>query len=456
MAPTVKDPPQKFDFAVETLIVGAGACGLIAALSAMEAGQEVLVIEADAVPSGSTALSAGLIPAAGTKVQKAAAIKDSPALFAVDIQAKAHQENNQALVDLLAQNAAQVIDWLTEKHGLAFSLVDDFDYPGHSSRRMHGLPTRSGSELIDALRSAAERASIDLICGRRAETLYFIDGLVHGIAALRPDGGIETIGCSRLILACNGFGGNRALVSEHMPEIENGLWFGHDGNRGEAVLWANQIDAATEHLGAFQGHGNVAHPHGILITWATITEGGVQVNAAGERFWNEARGYSEAARAVLSQPEGVAYVIFDGRIAEIAEQFEDFKHAKSEGAIKSSATLEDLAKALGLPADNLCKTIDDISPNSTDRFGRTFGETILSPPFCGVRVTGALFHTQGGLQVDTSARVINKNGSLITNLYAGGGAACGVSGSGDSGYLSGNGLLAAAVLGRIAGSASRS
>ena len=456
MAPTVKDPPQKFDFAVETLIVGAGACGLIAALSAMEAGQEVLVIEADAVPSGSTALSAGLIPAAGTKVQKAAAIKDSPALFAVDIQAKAHQENNQALVDLLAQNAAQVIDWLTEKHGLAFSLVDDFDYPGHSSRRMHGLPTRSGSELIDALRSAAERAGIDLICGRRAETLYFIDGLVHGIAALRPDGGIETIGCSRLILACNGFGGNRALVSEHMPEIENGLWFGHDGNRGEAVLWANQIDAATEHLGAFQGHGNVAHPHGILITWATITEGGVQVNAAGERFWNEARGYSEAARAVLSQPEGVAYVIFDGRIAEIAEQFEDFKHAKSEGAIKSSATLEDLAKALGLPADNLCKTIDDISPNSTDRFGRTFGETILSPPFCGVRVTGALFHTQGGLQVDTSARVINKNGSLITNLYAGGGAACGVSGSGDSGYLSGNGLLAAAVLGRIAGSASRS
>jgi fumarate reductase flavoprotein subunit len=405
MAPTVKEPPQKFDFTVETLIVGAGACGLIAALSAMEAGQEVLVIEADAVPSGSTALSAGLIPAAGTKIQQAAGIKDSTALFAADIQAKAHQENNQVLVDLLAQNAAEVIDWLTQTHGLAFSLVDDFDYPG--------------------------------------------------VAALRPDGGIETIGCDRLILACNGFGGNRALVSEHMPEIENGLWFGHDGNRGEAVLWASQIGAATEHLGAFQGHGNVAHPHGILITWATITEGGVQVNAAGERFWNEAQGYSEAARAVLSQAQGVAYAIFDGRIAEIAEQFEDFKRAKSEGAIKSSGTLEGLAQALGLPADTLSKTIAEISPNGTDRFGRSFGETLLSPPYCGVRVTGALFHTQGGLQVDASARVIRKNGGVISNLYAGGGAACGVSGSGDRGYLSGNGLLAAAVLGRIAGSAAR-
>ena len=453
-APTVKTPPEAFGFAVETLIIGAGACGLIAALSANEAGQEVLVIEADAVPSGSTALSAGLIPAAGTKMQQAAGIDDSPAQFAFDIQTKAHRENNQALVDLLAHNAAPVIDWLTEAHGLPFSVVDDFDYPGHSNRRMHGLPTRAGGELIDALRSAVERAGIDLICERRAETLYFADGIVHGIAAQRPDGGIETIGCDRLILACNGFGGNRALVSEHMPEIENGLWFGHDGNRGEAVLWADQIGAATEYLGAYQGHGNVAHPHGILITWATITEGGVQVNTAGERFWNEAQGYSEAARVVLSQPTGNAFAIFDGRIAAIARQFEDFKRAEAQGVIKSAGTLEELAHALGVPTDALCKTISDIPPNGTDSFGRAFGASVLCPPFCGVRVTGALFHTQGGLRVDAAARVISCDGSTIRNLYAGGGAACGVSGSADSGYLSGNGLLAAAVLGRIAGSAS--
>lgn len=452
-APTVKAPPEAFDLEVETLIIGAGACGLIAALSADEAGQQVLVLEADASPSGSTALSAGLIPAAGTALQQAAGIDDSPALFAADIQAKAHHENNQTLVDLLAQNAAPVIDWLTETHGLPFSLVDDFDYPGHSSRRMHGLPTRAGRELIDALRSAAERAGLDIICDRRAETLYFADGLVHGIAARRPDGRLETIGCKRLILACNGFGGNRALVSKHMPEIAEGLWFGHDGNRGEAVLWADQIGAATDHLGAYQGHGNVAHPHGILITWATITEGGVQVNAAGERFWNEAQGYSEAARAVLSQPGGEAYAIFDGRIAAIARQFEDFKRAEAQGAIKSAETLEDLARALGLPVAPLCQTIADIPTNSTDRFGRAFGATHLSPPFCGVRVTAALFHTQGGLQIDTSARVMSRKDTPFANLYAGGGAACGVSGRSDSGYLSGNGLLAAAVLGHIAGRA---
>lgn len=450
--PRVETPPEAFDFKVQTLIIGAGACGLVAALSAKEAGQEVLVIEADALPSGSTALSAGLIPAAGTTLQQAAGITDTPAQFASDIQAKAKGENDQGLVDLLAQNAAPTIEWLRQTHGLPFSLVDDFDYPGHTHRRMHGLPTRAGAELINALRSAAERADVDIICQRRAVTLFAEAGEFYGIEAERLDGGRERIGCARLILACNGFGGNRTLVAEHMPEIENGLWFGHDGNRGEAVLWADALGAQMQHLGAFQGHGNVAYPHGILITWAVITEGGIQVNRAGQRFWNEAQGYSEAARAVLAQPGREAFAIFDERIAAVARQFEDFKRAEAQGAIKSSNTVEGLAGALGLPTDALRTTIDALPIGRRDSFGRSFAGTLpLAAPFCGVRVTGALFHTQGGLCVDSAARVLRSNGSPFETLYAGGGAACGVSGKSDSGYLSGNGLLAAVVLGRIAG-----
>lgn len=453
---SVATPPMAFDLEVETLIIGAGACGLIAALSAHEAGQSVLVIEADAVPSGSTALSAGLIPAAGTKIQNATGIHDSVELFALDIQAKAHGENDQALVDFLADGAAEVIDWLNETHGLPFSVVNDFDYPGHSARRMHGLPTRSGAELIDALRSACEAQGIDIICERRASVLFYDGEHITGVSATLPDGGVETIGCEHLILACNGFGGNRALVSEYMPDIENGVWFGHDGNRGEAVLWADEIGAQTKNLGAYQGHGNVAHPHGILITWAVITEGGFQVNTLGKRFWNEAQGYSEAARAVLLQPDGVAYAIFDERIAAIARQFEDFKRAEEVGAIHQNETLEGLANALGLPSDQLVKTADLIPHGGTDAFGRRFAQTGLVAPFYGVRVTGALFHTQGGLMVNDHAQVLRTDGRAFDNLYAGGGAACGVSGRGDSGYLSGNGLLSAFVLGRLAGLARRS
>lgn len=447
----VKPPPNPFDLNCETLIIGAGACGLVAALSAREAGQQVLVIEADPISRGSTALSAGLIPAAGTSFQQKAGIRDTATLFANDIQSKAKGENEQALVDTLAENAAQVIDWLAADHGLPFSVVTDFDYPGHSRRRMHGLPTRSGGELIDALRGACEKAGLDIVYNRRARTLYRDDGRICGAAVITPDAGIEHIGCQKLILACNGFGGNRTLVEELTPEIKDAVWFGHDGNRGEAILWGRSLDADLRHLEAYQGHGNVAHPHGILITWATMTEGGFQVNLAGKRFWNEAQGYSEAARVVLSQPEGVAFAIFDTRIAAIARQFEDFKNAEAVGAVHSGDTIEDLAQSLGLPAKNLAGTLADISNGQPDAFGRTFSSASLSAPFLGVRVTGALFHTQGGLRTDNNARVLNTKGAIIPDLFAGGGAACGVSGSKDDGYLSGNGLLSAVVLGRIAG-----
>jgi fumarate reductase flavoprotein subunit len=88
----------------------------------------------------------------------------------------------------------------------------------------------------------------------------------------------------------------------------------------------------------------------------------------------------------------------------------------------------------------------------TDGFGRDWSRAPqLAPPFHAVRVTGALFHTQGGLLVDNEARVLRGNGAAIEGLYAAGGAACGVSGPEPSGYLSGNGLLSAVVLGRIAG-----
>jgi fumarate reductase flavoprotein subunit len=89
-----------------------------------------------------------------------------------------------------------------------------------------------------------------------------------------------------------------------------------------------------------------------------------------------------------------------------------------------------------------------------DRFGRVFAVgKELKAPYCAVKVTGALFHTQGGLAIDREARVLRRDGMPFPNLLAAGGAAVGVSGSGAAGYLSGNGLLTATVFGRIAGEA---
>ncbi len=288
MSKVVRVKERTFPLSVPVVIIGAGAAGLVAALAAREAGAEVLVLERDALPRGSTALSAGLIPAAGTRWQSEAGIADDPERFARDIMTKAKGEPDPAIVTRVTEQAGPVLEWLADRYGLPFSVIADFSYPGHSARRMHGLPSRSGEELIDALRQAAEAEGVEILCEAQATRLFADEeGRVLGLAFTRPDGTQEEIGCDRLVLACNGYGGNKELVAQHIPSLKDALYFGHPGNQGEAVLWGEALGAATHHLGGHQGHGSVAHPAGILITWATITEGGVQVNRLGRRFCDE-------------------------------------------------------------------------------------------------------------------------------------------------------------------------
>jgi fumarate reductase flavoprotein subunit len=264
------------------------------------------------------------------------------------------------------------------------------------------------------------------------------------------------MGCGTLILACNGYGGAPDLVARHIPEMRHASYFGHTGNRGDAVSWGEALGAKLVHMSGYQGHGSLAHPHGILITWAVIMEGGFQINAKGERFSDESHGYSEQAAIVLAQTDGIAFDVFDERIAAIARQFEDFRQAEASGAVIEAATITEMAQRLHVPASALGETFAQVEDakrgGGKDRFGRSFaGAPPLSPPFKAVRVTGALFHTQGGLAVDAEARVVSVSGDRLPNLFAAGGAAAGVSGSQASGYLSGNGLLTATVFGRIAG-----
>ncbi len=267
---------EKFDAEAPLLIIGAGAAGLCAALAAKEAGIDPVLIERDAVPAGSTALSAGLIPAAGTRFQRAKGIADDPQLFAADIQRKAHGEADAVVVNAVAKGSGPLVEWLADRYGLPFDVIDNFNYPGHSTMRMHGLPSRTGRELIDALRHAAEVNDIVFLSERVAERLLTErDGRIRGVESLRGDGTHERIGCEALILACNGYGGNPDLVRRFIPEMANALYFGHPGNRGDAVLWGEALGAQLAHLGGYQGHGSVATPHNILISWAAIMQGGI-------------------------------------------------------------------------------------------------------------------------------------------------------------------------------------
>ena len=448
-----------FAATADVVIIGAGAAGLVAALAAKAGGADPVIIERDAVPAGSTALSAGLIPAAATRFQRQRGIDDTVERFRNDIAAKAHGRSDPAVLEAATAAIGPALEWLADFYGLPFEVIADFRYPGHSALRMHALPRRTGTELVDRLRAAVENAGIVVLTEARATTLFADNDMsVRGVAFARPDGHTERLRCASLVLACNGYGGNRSLIARYIPDLADALWFGHSGNEGDAVFWGAALGCELKHMTGHQGHGSVAVPHGILITWATVTEGGFQVNREGRRFSNEASGYSEQGAVVMRQPDHLAWTIFDTRIAAIARQFEDFRNAETRGAILTAPTIEALAEMAGLPSHALATTLREVetakATATRDAFGRDFACVPgLAAPYAAVKVTGALFHTQGGLAVDRTARVLKSDGSQLPNLFAAGGAAVGLSGPDAAGYLSGNGLLTAVALGRIAGQA---
>ena len=454
----VRSGGRSFDVSVPVIVIGAGACGCSAALAAKERGADVLMIERDEPPTGSTSLSGGQIPAAGTRLQKAAGIEDTPEAFAEEILEKARRRTDAEMALAVSRGSTVTVDWLVDAYGAPLEVLTDFFYPGHRKHRMHGTPNRDGAELLACLLEAVSREGIDMLTAATATDLHADeDGKVTGVRLRRPDGSREDVGCGALVLACNGFGGNPEMVREYIPEIADALYFGHVGNKGDAVKWGLELGAGVADMGSYQGHGAVATPHNTHIGWPSITEGGIMVNTDGRRFSHENRGYSEQAIEVIRQPGNFAWAIFNETAHKVAMQFSHQRESVEAGAVRVAETFDRLAEVTELPGDALAETIaevnDVLAGRKADPFGRDFGDKApLEPPYHAVKVTGALFHTQGGLVVDPEARVLRKGGRRpLPNLFAGGGAARGLTGPSCWGYTSGAGLMTATTLGRLGG-----
>jgi fumarate reductase flavoprotein subunit len=399
-----------------------------------------------------------MIPAAGTRFQKAAGIDDTPELMAEDIFKKNNYESDPEITLHLCKESKNLVEWLVDSVGIHLDIVTDFIYPGHSRHRIHAPSTRKGTQIVNELRTAISNRK-DILLVQQAPVRDLIatetDGGIIGLEVEIFGQGINRVRAKKVILACNGFGNNKEMLKKYIPEMANAFYFGHEGNTGEGILWGIELGAATQQMGAYQAHGSVAYPHATLLTWVVIVNGGFQVNKQGKRFSNEYTGYSDHAIEVLNQEDKIAIEIFDERIYQSVLGFEDFKQCIEIGAMKRGETIEELADLFQLLPEEVRKALESYNRaaegKGEDPLGRQNFQGPLRPPYYGVRVTGALFHTQGGLKVNEKAQVLKPDGSPILNLYAGGGVAAGVSGSGVKGYSSANGLLAATVLGKIAG-----
>ena len=430
----------------DVVIVGAGGCGLMAALVAADHGADVVVLEKTRQPGGGTALSHRALRAAGTRFQREQGIDDDPEQWASEILLRNGHQSDNKVTRALTCVSSRMVEFLADVAGVDFYL-QGFTF-GQSAARSHAWKQDASITglMFDALRS---RSSVAFHFQTPVKTLLTYEGAVTGVKA---DG--IPYEAEAVVLASGGFGASRRLLSRHIANASGIAFPGHQGSTGEGIEMGVELGAATRHMDSFQpypahiGPGKRGLPPGVIMS------GGIVVDDCGRRFVDETNYPGGLARAILELPAHKAYEIFDERIFETHREMTGERSIvamRESGELVEARDGDSLAEALGIDAEGLQRTLDEYAAvaGDVDEFGRAVDRP-LRPPLHGIQIRVALYHTQGGLKVDEHARVLRDDDSVIPRLYAGGGAAAGVSGDGMDGYLPGNGLLASLGLGFLA------
>jgi flavocytochrome c len=438
---------QNMDALVSDIIViGAGGCGLMAALVAAKKGARVLLLEKTDKPGGGTAFSSRGIRAAGSRRQRELKIADSPELYAQDILRRNNCESDADIIKHLTETSGRVADFLTDSAGIEFQ-IGEFAF-GHSAPRSHSW--KADKTITDFLFEAVEREANIQVCFSTPVLSLKQDasGAVTGVAT--KDGEITA---RKIILASGGYGASAELLSRYIPKAVDIPFPGHHGSTGDGIEMGLAIGAVAENMGAFQPYPAYIGPGKRAVPPEVALSGGIMVDAAGKRFVDETKYPGGLGIKMLDLPGKQAYEIFDERIYRLHRNGPGLRNLSGlfdMGLLLRAENAEELAGRLAIAADGLEQTIRDYNQSAAsggrDAFGRTLPQP-LNGPFYGIKVTVALYHTQGGLKVTPDGQVLRGDGSVISNLYAGGGAAVGVSGKGLEGYLPGNGLLASLGLG---------
>lgn len=456
---------------VDVLVVGSGAAGLAAALSARENGADsVIIAEAEDVVGGSSRLAGGKILAAGTRYQRAQGIDDSGDALFHHYMAINQWAVDAGIVRRFAEMAGPTLEWVAD-HGVEFypevMVGSDENVP-----RVH-VPVGEGEAFIEGLRRACSRAGgIDIAFGLRVDRLLVENGRVVGAAV-----GRDEIRAGSTVMATGGFGADGELLRTFYPSAGDvpGSWYiGASGVRGDAISLAHQVDAqftgedrGLRLLDPGFGRGLESELPGWLVL----------VNGSGHRFVAETAPYGIVDGRVRDNQDEVFVVFSEASIAAEStggrgrykrhdpsrENLQSPNWTRdvvaeevANGRVRKAPTLEALAADLGLPAAAFVGEMtryNEFARTGEDRDflkPATFLDPLQDPPFYGAALRPATTClTAYGPRIDADARVLGEEGRPVPGLLAAGECAGGV--LGDIYVGSGNSYASCLVFGRIAG-----
>jgi fumarate reductase flavoprotein subunit len=434
----------------DVVVIGAGAAGFTAAITAHDAGVKVILLEKQPITGGNSMLAAGGMNAAETKFQKEKGIKDSVDLMIKDTMTGGNNINDLELVMILAKNSSASVAWLTS---LGADLSDVGRMGGSSVNRTHRPKGGSavGANIVDTLRRNAAERRIDVrVNSKVVNILENAEGTVTGVQVEGKHRGLYTINAKAVVLTAGGFSANPEKVAFYRPEFKGMITSNQPGATGDGMDLGAEAGAELKDMKEIQIHPTVAAGSRILITEAVRGNGAIMVNREGKRFVNELTTRDKASVAILAQTGKSAFMIFDEGVRQSLKQIDGYFHLK---LVRKGETPEALAAKINVPAQALKETIETYNQAFDKKDDAEFKRPdmprpLRTPKYYAIEIKPGVHYTMGGLKINTEAQVIAKDGKPIAGFYAAGEVTGGVHGTN---RLGGNSISETITFGRIAG-----
>ncbi len=421
------------------VVVGQGAAGVAAALSAAEAarvaGRAVAVTLIDKASESDAGGNTRWSPS-NMRMVSPDRVEDS---FVRDVIAATKNRGDARYFTRLAADAPAVAAWAAS-HGVAF--IQPPYYLAKGPPRIQ--PQGGGAALLAALVKAAKAGGVSFRYGCAARGIVQAEGRIAGLE-VDQSGRRGTLPAEAIVLASGGFQGSAALMREHFGPGGDTMRLISPGTRyngGDGIAMALRAGAAK----SGDWNGMHAEPVDARATNSApvvlVYPFGIVVDKSGQRFFDEGAGlvhetWEWLARDIhFSRPESVAYAICDSRLLDVA----DYKRAiRSEVEPYRADTLLELARLIGVDAAALNETVatynaacrgdastfdatrcDGLATQGVAPPKSNWARAIAAPPFLAWPLVGAVAYTFGGIATDDQARVLNADGGPIPGLYAAG------------------------------------